>query len=221
MWETLLQLLPVALAAAVSMIPIMATILILVSDKRDQSALPYATGWVLGAAAFVTLATVAAGFLPDGRPRNRDTAVGVVEVVIGAALVLLGVLTLARRRSESAQQIPGWMSRVDSLDSLTAFGLGLALNVRPKAFLLAVAAGLILHTASLEPNAAVVGVAFFTIVATSTVVVPVVLTLLSPKRMQPRLQSARAWMARNGPVLTALAMLVVGFLILVVGIGNV
>ena len=84
MWQTFAQLLPLGLAAAVSMIPIMATILILVSDKRDQSALPYATGWVLGAAAFVTLATVAAQFLPEGRPRHRDTAVGVVEVVIGA-----------------------------------------------------------------------------------------------------------------------------------------
>ena len=90
------------------------------------------------------------------------------------------------------------MTRVDSLDSLPAFGLGLALNVRPKAFLLAVAAGLILHTASLEPEAAVVGVAFFTVVATSTVVVPVLLTLLSPTRMQPRLLAARGWLARPG-----------------------
>ena len=85
--------------------------------------------------------------------------------------------------------------QVDSLDALPAFGLGLALNVRPKAFLLAVAAGLILHSASLEPDAAVIGVTFFTILATSTVVVPVLLTLLSPKRMLPRLHAARTRLA--------------------------
>jgi hypothetical protein len=220
MWQTLAQLLPLGLAAAVSTIPIMATILILVSERRDQSSMSYATGWVLGAAAFVSLATVAAQFLPEGKPRHRDTAIGVIEVVIGALLVLLGVVTLIRRRSDSAGQIPGWMSRVDSLDALPAFGLGLALNVRPKAFLLAVAAGLVLHTASLEPEGAVVGVAFFTIVATSTVVVPVVLTLLAPHKMQPRLRAAHAWLGRAGSVVTAVAMLVVGVLVLFIGVGN-
>ena len=76
--------------------------------------------------------------------------------------------------------MPGWIGKVDSLDPLPAFELGMALNVRPKALLLAVAAGLILHTASLKPEAIAVGVAFFTILATSTVVVPVLLTFLFP-----------------------------------------
>jgi hypothetical protein len=220
MWRTLAQLLPLGLAAAVSVIPIMATILILVSDTRKRSAVPYASGWVLGVVAFVTLATVAAQYLPEGRPRHRDTAVGVIEVVIGGTLMLLGVVTLVRRRSENTRQLPGWMSRVDSLDPLPAFGLGMALNVRPKALLLAVAAGLILHTAKLEPEADVVGVAFFTTLATSTVVIPVLLTLLSPTRMQPRLHAARAGLVDTGPIVTAVAMLVVGILILAAGIGN-
>ena len=220
MWQTLVQLLPIGLAAAASVIPIMATILILVSDGRDRSALPYASGWVLGAAAFVTLATIAAQFLPEGRPRHRDTAIGVAEVLIGSALLLLGAVTLVRRRRRSVSQIPGWMSKVDSLDPLPAFGLGMALNARPKALLLAVAAGLILHTASLEPEAAAVGVAFFTIVATSTVVVPVLLTFVSPERMQPRLHTAHAHLADWGSVVTGAAMLVVGILLLVVGVGN-
>jgi hypothetical protein len=38
MWHALAQLLPVGLAAAVSSVPIMVTLLILVSDKRDQAA---------------------------------------------------------------------------------------------------------------------------------------------------------------------------------------
>ena len=47
----------------------MVTLLILVSDKRDQAALPYLLGWMIGAAALVSLATIAAGLLPDDRPR--------------------------------------------------------------------------------------------------------------------------------------------------------
>jgi len=217
MWHALAQLLPIAVVAALSVVPIMATILILVSDKRDQSAVPYAGGWVLGAAIFVTLAAVAAAFLPEGRPRHRETAVAAGEVLIGLALVVLGVVALVRRRSAGGLQPPGWMSRVDSLDALPALGLGLALNVRPKALLLAGAAGLILHSASLEPRATVVGVAFFTVVATSTVVVPVLLTLLSPERMQPRLRAAHARLGSTGQVVTAVAMVTVGLLLLVIG----
>ena len=68
MWPALAQLLPVGLAAAVSSVPIMVTLMILVSDKRDQAALPYLIGWVVGAAALVSVATIAAGALPDDRP---------------------------------------------------------------------------------------------------------------------------------------------------------
>ena len=154
-----------------------------------------------------------------GQAEDPDTAVGLVEVAIGALLVLLGVVTLVRRRFASEPQVPGWMNRVAH---------GLLARVRPgpgaqraaQGVPPAVAAGLVLHTASLEPDATVVGVAFFTIVATSTVVVPVLLTLLAPHRMQPRLRGAHGWLTRQGPALTAVAMLVVGFLILLVGLGN-
>ena len=199
MWHALAQLLPIAVAAAVSSVPIMVTLLILVSDKRDEAALPYLVGWMLGAAALVTIATIAAGFLPDDRPRQHEVAIGVLQVAIGGALALLGLSALLRRRSESAPRLPGWMTRVDSLDSGPAFGVGVALNARPKALLLTAAAGLILHTASLAAEATAVAIAFFTVVATSTVMAPVLLTYLAPARVEPRLAAARTGPQPRGP----------------------
>jgi hypothetical protein len=218
MWQTLAQLLPIGIAAAVSSIPIMATILILVSDKRREAGVPYLIGWVLGAALFVTIAMLVAGLLPESRPRRLDTAVGKVQIAIGVALIALGLAALLRRRSKQAPELPRWMSRVDSLDSGPAFGLGVALNARPKALLLAAAAGLILKTASLASDATLIAIAFFTVVATSTVVVPVVLTIVTPTRMEPRLGVARDWLTANGPALTAIMMIVVGLFIFGVGI---
>jgi hypothetical protein len=218
MFHALAQLLPIAVAAAVSSVPIMVTLMILVSDKRDEAALPYLIGWVLGGAALVTIATIAADFLPDDRPRQHDEAVGVLLVAIGGALVLLGLSALRRRRSESGPRLPGWMTRVDSLHSGPAFGVGVALNARPKALLLTAAAGLVLHTASLAAEATAVAIAFFTLVATSTVMAPVLLTYLAPARMEPRLTAARTWLAAQGPVLTAVTMVVIGVLVLVLGL---
>ena len=141
-----------------------------------------------------------------------------LEIVIGGALVLLGLIALRLRRSESATRLPGWMTRVDSLDSGPAFGVGVALNVRPKALLLMAAAGLILHTASLDAQETVIAIVFFTVVATSTVMVPVLLTYLAPARMEPRLVAARRWLEANGPAVTAITMLVIGILILLLGL---
>jgi hypothetical protein len=218
MWHALAQLLPIAIAAAVSSVPIMVTLMILVSDKRDEAAVPYLIGWVLGAALLVTIATIAAGLLPDERSLRHHTAVGVLQVVIGGALVLLGLSALRRRRSEVAPGLPTWMTRVDTLDSGPAFGVGVALNARPKALLLMAAAGLILHTASLAAEETAIAIAFFTLVATSTVMAPVLLTSLAPARMEPRLAAARTWLAVQGPVLTAVTMILIGILILVIGL---
>ena len=110
------------------------------------------------------------------------------------------------------------MTRVDSLDSGPAFGVGVALNVRPKALLLMAAAGLILHTASLVAQETVIAIIFFTVVATSTVMAPVLLTYLAPGRMEPRLVAARRWLESNGPAVTAITMLVIGLLILLLGL---
>ena len=218
MWQTIWQLLPIALAAAVSSIPITATILILISDRRDEAALPYLLGLVLGAAAFLTLATVAAQALPGGRDREHATAVAVFEIVIGAALVGSGVFALLRRRSAREGRLPSWMSRLDSLRAGPAFGLGLALNVRPKALLLVAAAGLVLWRASLRLEGTALAIAVFTLVATSTVVVPIVLTLMSPERMGPRLVQARSWLASYGPDVTAVIVVLVGAFVLGAGL---
>ena len=60
------------------------------------------------------------------------------------------------------------------------------------------AAGLILHTASLAAEATAIAIVFFTLVATSTVMAPVLLTYLAPARMEPRLVAARTWVADQG-----------------------
>ena len=221
MWQAIGQLLPIALAAAVSSIPITATILILVSDRRDEAALPYLLGLVLGAAVFLTLATVAAQALPGGGDRDHQTAVGVLEILVGAALVVSGLVTLVRQqRSVRRSELPGWMNRLDELRGGPAFGLGLALNVRPKAVLLVVAAGLVLRRAALQLQGTAVAMVVFIAVATSTVVAPIVLTLMAPERMGPRLTRARGWLAAYGPVVTAVAVILVGALVLGSGVAH-
>src|SRR5262245_55701643 len=97
MGQALGQLFPIAVASALSSVPITIMIIILLSPKRKQATIPYLAGWVLGTAAVLLLATLATQLLPDSRPRQPQTALGVLEILTGAALVLLGIWTLRRK----------------------------------------------------------------------------------------------------------------------------
>jgi hypothetical protein len=92
------------------------------------------------------------------------------------------------------------------------------LDLRPKGLLLGIAAGLALHTASVEDSEAALLIAIYTLVATSTVVVPITASLIAPQRMEPRLIAARDWLARNGRILTSSMAFMIGVVILGVGI---
>ncbi|MGO7983611.1 hypothetical protein ACC691_37840 [Rhizobium johnstonii] len=61
------HVIPIALAVAISSVPIMATLLILLSPKRDESALPFLIGWVLGMVLIVTICTLGASAIPAPR----------------------------------------------------------------------------------------------------------------------------------------------------------
>jgi hypothetical protein len=218
MGETLLQLIPLALAAALSSVPITATIFILLSESRRRSGLAFLAGTVLGTFATVALATVAGQALP-GRPREHNALVGTLEVVIGLALVALGVVALARR-SRPGSGGPGRLDNIGTLGILPVFGIGLALNLRPKALLLAAAAGLAIVRVGLVFRDNLALVVFYTAIATCTVGVPIVATILFPQRMEPRLVSAKGWIAAHSSAVGATMMILIGGFVIGVGVSG-
>ncbi len=220
MWSELAQLFPLAIAAALSTVPITVTVLILLSDRRSTAAMPFLAGSVLGLAIILTLATLAAQGLPAGRPRHPPTALGVLQVLVGVALLIYGLILLRRPAPDETSRRPSRMSAVASLRAGPAFGLGLALNLRPKALLLVFAASLALRSQSLGLEWTAVGISLYTLLATSTVVGPILLTLFAPDRMEPRLRSTRGWMVTHGHVLTAGLMLLVGAFVAFIGTTN-
>jgi amino acid transporter len=220
MWHAFGGLLPLALAAAISSMPIAAVTVILLSPRRGESALPFLTGWVLGCLALLTLTTLAAQAIPV-KPRHRpETTIAVLEIVIGLLMVVLGLVALRRRTESGSGPLPTWVNRIDTFGSLPALGIGLALNLRPKAILLAAAAGLVLRGAKLSPTESLLMIAIYTAIATSTVSVPCVLTLVAPERMEPRLNAARQWLTDNGILVTAAVMILIGGVITGIGIAN-
>ncbi|HKH08223.1 MAG TPA: GAP family protein [Agromyces sp.] len=221
MLQAIGHLLPIALAAAISSVPIMATILILLSPRRSQSAVPFLIGWALGIAVVVSVCTLFAQLIPASRsPRRDEPAIGLSEILVGLALIVVGIVAWRRARKNPSTAMPKWLSTVGSFGPWASFGVAFALNLRPKGLLLAIAAGLALRAETLSPGESALVIAIYTIIAASTVAVPIIMTLVAPERMKPRLLSAQEWLTRNDVTIGSLILVVIGVVIIGSGLGR-
>jgi hypothetical protein len=218
MWQALGALLPIAVAVALSSVPLTVTILILLSPNRGRAALPFLVGWVIGVAAVIILSAAGAAALAKPLRRGPDMAVVVLEIVIGAALMVLAAIYLRRRSPAGGTGLPRWLAAVDSFGPVVCFAIAVVLSLRPKGLLLGIAGGLALSAASLKADDAILLIIIYTAIATSTVVVPIIASLIAPQRMEPKLISARDWLIVNGRIVTSIMMFMIGVVILGYGL---
>jgi Sap, sulfolipid-1-addressing protein len=211
------ELLPLAVAIAISITTIITTILMLLSPKAKRRTVGLLVGCVVGVGGAVAVFALLAGLLPV-QDSGGSWVAGVINMVVG---VLLVVLALRQWRVRPARgdraELPKWMAEVDSITPTKALVLGLLLSaVVPKNLLLALSAGVIVSEAGLSVGEESVVIVVFTVIATSTVAVPVVAHLVAPSRMHGPFQRLRQWLVENNVTIMGVLLLVIG----VVMIGN-
>ena len=207
------------LAAAISTVPITAMLLILLSPRRKAAALPFLIGSVVGMLVVVGVCTLAAQALPEPRPRQPPTAAAVIELIAGVALIVLGVRTWLGRE-QADDDVPAWTKSIDELTSGRALGLGLLLALRPKNVLLAAVVGVQLHVETLDLGATIAAAVLYVVIATSSLTIPIVLTLIYPNRMQPRLEAVAARLTSEAPVISAVVLILIGTVVAGAGLQN-
>jgi Sap, sulfolipid-1-addressing protein len=214
MWQALGQILPIAVAVALSSVPIMATILILLSPKRDQAAVPFLIGWILGLAVIVTIFAFTAQLLPLRSGRQPAVAAGIAQVIVGLALIAFALITWRRAAEKpTSDEIPKWLRAVGSLGRWSAFGVAFGLNLRPKALLLAAAVGLSIRGNTLDVATAAIVLGVYVVISATTVAIPIIATLLAPNKTERWLIATKDWMTRNNRLITILIMILIGVVI--------
>ncbi|HYI33253.1 MAG TPA: GAP family protein [Glaciibacter sp.] len=213
MWTAFGHILPLALAVALSSVPIMATILILLSPNKNRSSVPFLIGWVLGIAATIVGFTLLAQVVPAPSARRSQPAVGALLILIGLGLLIQAVIVW-RRDAREGSGIPKWLSAVGSLGPWQAFGLAFLMNLRPKAILLSAAAGLSLRADGLSVNEAWLIIGAYTVISASTVGFLIIGSRLRPQRAETWLVNARDWTIANNRLVTVLIMVIVGVVVI-------
>jgi hypothetical protein len=212
------ELLPLAVAIAISVTTIITTVLMLLSPPAKSRTVGLLVGCVVGVGGAVALFTLLADLLPTQDSGGSSLVASVIKMVIG---VLLVVLALTQWRGRPARgdraELPKWMTGVDSMTPGKALVLGVLLSaVVPKNLLIALSAGLIVGAAGFSGGQAALVIVLFTAIAASTVAVPVVAHLVAPARMRGPLERLRDWLVENNVAIMVVVLLVIG----VVMIGN-
>lgn len=216
------DILPLALGVAVSPIPIIAAILMLLSPNAKGTSVGFLVGWLVGIIVAVTVFTLLSSIIPDQDPDASKPIAGWIKIILGALLLLLAVRQWRSRPGPGEEPtMPKWMSAIDTMNAGRGLGLGFLLAaVNPKNLLLGAAAGVSIGTGGLTVGEQAVAILVFTLIAGVTVAGPVIAYLVASKRMAAPLESLRNWLVHNNATVMAVLLLVIGVAVIGKGIGS-
>lgn len=216
-WGSVLtELIPLALVVALSPFSIIPAVLVLGTPRPRPTGLAFLAGWFVGLAVLSAVFVEVSGLAGGLRDRPPSWA-SWVRIVVGAALIVFGLYRwFTRKRSAHT---PGWMNSMNKFTPARAFAAAAALTaINPKVLFVCVAAGLAIGSAGLRAPAAWGAVAWFVLVAGSTVAIPILAYAVAGERLDEPLTRTKDWMERQHATLVAAILVVVGLLVLYKGI---
>ena len=212
MGSAISEVLPFAIGVAISPAAIIAVILVLFSARARVNGPVFLLGWVVGVAIVSTVIYLLADAGDVGSGGSASDTSYWLKLVGGILLVLVAFRDWRKRPAagEAVDQ-PKWMSAIDTLTPVKTGGLSVLLAaLNPKNLALSLAAGASLAQAGVSGSEATVGLVVFVIVASLTVVVPVVVFWVGGDRASRVLEGWRESLSANNAAMMAVLFLVFG-----------
>lgn len=211
MGEAVGEMLPAAVAVALSPLPIIAVVLVLVSPRGRARSLAYLTGQVVGVAAVGAIVLVAAGAVSlesGGRPA---TWASILRLLLGLGLLALAVSQWrGRPRARKEPELPAWLEAFDTFTpARTARTGALLAAVNPKNLILVVAGMAAVAQAGIPAGEQAVALLVFTAIGSLGVATPVVLAVVLGERSTPLLARLKSWLGANAAAIMAVVLILI------------
>lgn len=206
------QMLPAAVGVAVSPLPIVAVVLMLVTPQGRTNGPAFVLGWWLGLAivgAIVLSVSSGAGATDDG---ETATWVDVLKLVLGLLLLLVALRQWRGRPHEGEEApTPKWMGALDTFTPAKAAGAGIVLSaLNPKNLLLSVAGAAAIAGTGISAGEQTLAWVIFVLVASIGVAAPVVIFFALGARSRDILDRLKGWLAQNNAAIMATLLLILG-----------
>ena len=162
--------LPMAVAVALSPIPIIAVTVILGTPRARTNGPAFALGWVVGLAAVIAIVLVVAGGA-DNPDSATSTSINWIELGLGLLFLAMAAKQWKQRPKRGEEStMPKWMASVDNFTPAKSVAFGLALTaLNPKNLTLTLAAAASIAEAGLSADESAVAAAVFVVIGSLTV----------------------------------------------------
>jgi threonine/homoserine/homoserine lactone efflux protein len=207
------DLLPLAVGIAISPIPIIAVILILFSANARVNGPLFLLGWVVGVAVLTTAVVLVAGSAGATDAAASGPSLGdLVTLLLGIGAIALGIRQWRSKGAPGEEaKLPGWMSAIAGFSPVRALGFGVLLSaLNPKNLAFAVAAGVVIDGAVTAGGNAVAMIALFVVLASLSIVIPVLYTRVGGESARRTLTGWRTWLTAHNAALMAVLFIVIG-----------
>jgi threonine/homoserine/homoserine lactone efflux protein len=213
------EILPFALGAAISVVPIIAIILMLVTPKAKVNGTAFASGFLAGLALICVLAVALAGGSNYSSSSGPTKTVSTIKLVLGLLLLFAAFRQWqARPKPGEEPKMPKWLASIDQFTPARSLGIGAALStVNPKNFAMSLAAGLSIAQAGLSTGQEAGTILIYVALAGSTILGPLIVYLAMGRRATEILGGWRTWLADNNA--TVMSVLLLVFAVVLIGQG--
>lgn len=219
---TIGDILPTAIGVAISPIPIVTVILMLFSARPKSNALAFLVGWmgglVIAGGIILTLADVSE-IAEGGDP---TTVSYVIKLLLGLLLLFLAYRDWQGQSKPGEEtEMPAWMAGIETFTPVKALGLAVLFSgPNPKNLALTAAAAMTIAQSGLSGASAWLALLVFVLLASITVVGPVLYYLLAGEKAEKTLNTWKSWLSDNNATVMAVLLLVFGVMLIGDGLGG-
>ena len=222
MGQAIGEMLPLAIGIAISPLPIIAIILMLITPKARSNGLAFLGGWMLGLAVVGAIVLIVANTAGIATSSGPSQTVSWINLVLGLLLLVVAWRQFGKRPKPGAEApLPKWMRALDSFTPARSVAIGALLSgVNPKNLIHnATAAAGIAQTGLAGAQQAVVLIVLV-IIGSLGVMAPVGVYFAMGDKAAPVLGGWKTWLAANNPTVMMVLFLVFGVTLIGKGISG-
>jgi len=212
MGEAIGQLLPFAVGVAISPMPIVAMVLMLITPKAKANGFAFLIGWLIGVAVAGAIALALIG--PSSTSDDGDVSDWTywLKFALGVLLLALAIKEWRARPAPDADvPMPKWMNALDDFTAVKAGGLAVLLSaLNPKNLVFIIGGATAISQLDLSAGTQAGAWTVFTVIAAVGVAVPMAIYLFMGDKAATTLGHLKDWMARNNTAVMAVLVLIIG-----------
>lgn len=210
--------LPLSFGIALSPIPILALVIILMTTKANKNAPAFLFGWILG-----ILIVGIFVFLSPGNQTVNGTPTfiaGLIRIILGAALLILAIRKLLQRQnSDKPVEVPKYIARLESVGIFQSVMTGFIFSaIYPKNLVLAIAGAVVIDRVVTLFAMQLIALLVFTALASLSIASPIVAYFLEKQKVRAVLTQWKSWLVNNNATIVIILLLIFGMLLLGRGI---